>query len=330
MWNVRLNMYNYTVCGEDPQYLVLSSAKKQLLFPRRNKQQEQTASTRTDRVSPFEAFFGRKADAARDIGPLFGSYCQVSSRTISNGIEARTIGCLYLEPKMNGTGTHSFMRLDNRAVIAANHYTVLPIPDIVITLVNGWASKNKVHTSLDPAFTFHDVDITLDAADADDTYVPVTAHAPDNVEPASAPSQDFPFVIPTQESRGAEEPEPEPILEGTDTTVPPTVLTGPTELTDEPQHDDISPPAEAIGGEDQEPQHEHGHPEPILTHAPVLTPVRTPVLTRSRTQPPAQREPSTRIRRAPERYNLATTSDLTTTGNYLTSQIHKVRLRVQL
>jgi hypothetical protein len=20
MWNVRLNMYNYTVCGEDPQY----------------------------------------------------------------------------------------------------------------------------------------------------------------------------------------------------------------------------------------------------------------------------------------------------------------------
>jgi hypothetical protein len=84
-------------------------------------------------------------------------------------MEARTIGCLYLEPKMNGTGTHTFMRLDNKAVISANHYTVLPIPDIVATLVNGWASKNKVHTSLDPAFTFHDIDITLDAADADDT-----------------------------------------------------------------------------------------------------------------------------------------------------------------
>jgi hypothetical protein len=188
-------------------HLVLSSAKKLLLFP--------SASTRTDRVSPFEAFFGRKADAARDIGPPFGSYCQVSSRTMTSGMEARTIGCLYLEPKMNGTGTHSFMRLDNKAVIAANHYTVLPIPDIVITLVNGWASKNKMHTSLDPAFTFHDVDITLDAADDDDTNVPVTAQSPENTDPDSAPSQDFPLVIPTQESRGADEPEsePEPTLE---------------------------------------------------------------------------------------------------------------------
>ena len=91
---------------------------------------------------------------------------------------------------------------------------VLPIPDIVTTLVNGWASKNKVHTSLDPAFTFHDVDITHDAVDADDTYVPVTAHAPANNESASAPSEDFPLVIPTLESRGAEEPEPELTVEG--------------------------------------------------------------------------------------------------------------------
>ena len=112
-------------------------------------------------------------------------------------------------------------------------------------------------------------------------------------------------------------PEPEPILEGTDTTVPSTVLTGPTTSTDEPQHDDICPHGDVIGGEDHELQPEHEHPEPVLTHVPVLTPVRTPVLTRSRTQPPVQREPSTRIRRAPERYNLATTSDLTTTENYL-------------
>ena len=295
-------------------HLVLSSAKKLLLFP--------SASTRTDRVSPFEAFFGRKADAARDIGPPFGSYCQVSSRTMSSGMEARTIGCLYLEPKMNGTGTHSFMRLDNKAVISANHYVVLPIPDIVTTLVNGWASKNKVHTSLDPAFTFHDVDITLDADDADDTYVPVTAHDPDNVDAAPAPSQDFPLVISTQESRGAEEPET-----AIDTTVPPTVLTGPTEPTDEPQYDDINviggeePPGEVIGGEDPEPQHGHEHHEPEPTYVPVLTPIRTPVLTRSHTQPPAQREPSTRTRRAPERYNLATTVDSMTTENYLQSHM---------
>jgi hypothetical protein len=106
---------------------------------------------------------------------------------------------------------------------------------------------------------------------------------------------------------------PEPILEATDTTVPPTVLTGPTALTDEPQHDDISPPGEVIGGEDHELQHELEHLEPVRTYVPVITPVPT----RSRTQPPPQREPSTRIRRAPERYNLATTDDLTTIENYL-------------
>ena len=98
-------------------------------------------------------------------------------------MEARTLGCLYLEPNMNGTGTHSFMRLDNKAVIAANHYTVLPIPDIVTTLVNGWASKNKVHTSLDPAFTFHDVDITHDAADAVALYCTYRTYIPYSLSP---------------------------------------------------------------------------------------------------------------------------------------------------
>ena len=296
-------------------HLVLSSAKKLLLFP--------SPSTRSDKVSPFEAFFGRKADAARDIGPPFGSYCQVSSRVMTNGMEARTIGCLYLEPKMNGTGTHSFMRLDNKAVISANHYTVLPIPDVVTILVNGWASKNKINTSVDPAFTFHDVDITLDAADPDETYVPVTAHSPDTNDSVSAPSQDFAIVIPTMESRGAEGPDPEELAlpddayNGDADSTGNTVLTGPTEPTEMTQEDDTSQSYVDIGGEDHELQPTHEHPEPALTHVPVLTPVRTPVLTRSRTQPTVQREPSTRVRRAPERYNLATTDDSRTTENHL-------------
>ena len=66
---------------------------------------------------------------------------------------------------MNGTGTHTFMRIDTRSVISANHYVVLPIPPLVITTVNGWASKNKIHTSKEPTFTFHDRDITGDAVD---------------------------------------------------------------------------------------------------------------------------------------------------------------------
>ena len=79
----------------------------------------------------------------------------------------------------------------------------------------------------------------------------------------------------------SEEPEPESISEGisplSSIGVPPTVPTRPTELTDEPQHDDISPSAEAIGDEDHELHHEHEHSEPALTYVPVLAPARTPV-----------------------------------------------------
>ena len=84
---------------------------------------------------------------------------------MSNGMDPRTLGCLYLEPRMNGTGTHTFLRLDNRTVIAANHFTVLPIPPTVIDVVNVWAGRNKMHTSKEPIFTFHDRDITGEVAD---------------------------------------------------------------------------------------------------------------------------------------------------------------------
>jgi hypothetical protein len=133
-----------------------------------------------------------------DIGPPFGTYCQVTNRTMSNGMDQRTIGCLYLEPKMNGTGTHAFLRLDNRATINANHYVVLPIPPIVITTVNGWAAKNKLHTSIDPIFTFHDRDITNDVDN--DAVGNITRAAPPTAAPIGdrGPIQDpFPLSIPT-------------------------------------------------------------------------------------------------------------------------------------
>ena len=137
-------------------HLVMSSARKLLLVP---------SLTRTDRISPIEAFFGRKADTEKDIGPPFGSYCQVTARVVSNSMDPRTVRCLYLEPKTNETGTHTFMRIDTRSIILANHYVVLTIPPLVTTTMNGWASKNKTYTSQEPIFTFHDVDITGDIDD---------------------------------------------------------------------------------------------------------------------------------------------------------------------
>ena len=133
-------------------HIVVSCTKKLILFP---------SVTRSDQTSAFEVFYGRKADAAIDIGPPLGTYCQVSVRQMTNDMELRTIGCIYLEPRMNSTGTHNFMRLDNRAVIGANHMKILPFSPTIITLINGWSSKNKLHSAGDATFTFPDQDITL-------------------------------------------------------------------------------------------------------------------------------------------------------------------------
>ena len=94
------------------------------------------STTRTDNLTPFMLFFGRKANVKLDIGPPFGSYRLVTNRLASNGMDPRTVGCLYLETRMNGTGTHSFLRLDMWTVLAANHFIALPVPDTVLALVN--------------------------------------------------------------------------------------------------------------------------------------------------------------------------------------------------
>ena len=62
---------------------------------------------------------------------------------MTNGMDARTTRCLYLEPKMNGTNTHSFMRLDDKAIISVNHHTVLPNPDIVSGIRKGRTGQDR-------------------------------------------------------------------------------------------------------------------------------------------------------------------------------------------
>jgi hypothetical protein len=126
--------------------LIINACKKLLLFP--------TAATSTDNMSPFQAIEGRNVDLKRDVGPPFGSYCEVAPRSMTNGIDARTRTCIHLDSRLNGTGTHTFLTLDTQQVISANHYVVLPITDLVIQTINGWAAKNKNQTSTEPTFTF--------------------------------------------------------------------------------------------------------------------------------------------------------------------------------
>ena len=258
-------------------HLVLSAAKKILLFP---------SSTRTDRISPFEAFFGRKADAKRDIGPPFGSYCQVTSRVMSNGMEPRTVGCLYLEPTMNGTGTHKFLRLDNRSVISANHFVVLPISTPVTTMVNSWASKNKVHTSQDPIFTFHDRDITGDVDDDDMTMAPSSEPPPCIGVSALPPRQpvltiDNEIPAPVEESQIT--PDPFEIRGDMEAVLG--------------EENSFPTPEEISGPEDP------GYEIPDEIHEPDNTPPGN-VRTSQPAAPLVVREKSTRIRKPVDRLNL--------------------------
>jgi hypothetical protein len=110
-----------------------------------------------------------------------------------NGIDARTRTCIYLDSRLNGTGTHTFPTLDTQQVISANHYVVLPITDLVIQTINGWAAKNKKQTSTEPTFTFHERDSTHDAPD--DEFGPMNAAAP--LESAAAPLPPPPTFRPT-------------------------------------------------------------------------------------------------------------------------------------
>ena len=258
-------------------HLVLSAAKKLLLFP---------SSTRSDRISPFEAFFGRKADARKDIGPPFGSYCQVTSRVLSNGMEPRTIGCLYLEPTMNGTGTHKFLRLDNRSVISANHFTVLPISTPVTVTVNGWASKNKVHTSQDPVFTFHDRDITGEVDDDLMSMEPVPEEpsrncllTPPPLLPDLTVEDEAPALV--EESQIA--PDPFEIRGGTEDSIV--------------EENPFPTSLEVSGPEDP------GYEIPNEIHEPYSTPPAN-VRTTQPVAPVEMREKSTRIRKPVDRLNL--------------------------
>jgi hypothetical protein len=59
-------------------------------------------------------------------------------------------GFKYMHPYIRGTGTHSFLRLDTRTVIGANHMQILPFPPSVATYLNEWAKKNKHPLLLGP------------------------------------------------------------------------------------------------------------------------------------------------------------------------------------
>jgi Reverse transcriptase (RNA-dependent DNA polymerase) len=278
-------------------HLVVSCTRKIMLFP---------STTRTDRISPFEVYYGRKADAKGDIGLPFGTYCQVPRREMTSGMEPRTLGCIYLEPRMNGSGSHNFMCLKTKAVIAANHMTPFPFPPLVVQYINDWAGKNKLHTRRDPVFTYHDQDITLHPADDDDDEEPRTTRTltrtPPQFDGDAAP--DLATIPPTPEEPTEISPDDSyqsndaPVTES-DTTGPPADATYyPTTPT---QEKSVSWDKSVSETSDDASNVETG--EELMQEENETTQQLGP------REPPVSRQPSTRIRRPVIRLNLLAESD---------------------
>ena len=270
-------------------HLVVSCTRKIMLFP----------STRTDRISPFEVYYGRKADAKADIGLPFGTYCQVPCREMTSGMEPRTLGCIYLEPRMNGSGSHNFMCLKTKAAIAANNMTPFPFPPLVVQYINDWAGKNRLHTRCDPVFTYHDQDITLHPADDDDeepgttrtltrTQPPLDGDAapdlvtiPPTSEEPTEPPPDDPY-----QSSDAPAMEPDTTGPPADATYYPTTPTQETSVSESTDEVSNVETGEELTQEENETTQQLGPREP-----------------------PVSRQPSTRIRRPVTRLNLTAKSD---------------------
>ena len=79
---------------------------------------------------------------------------------MSNAMDARTLGSIALGQIHNGAGTCKFFSLHTGKVFTANHFTVLPMTDLVVEHLNKMARKDLKPTTREPIFRLHDTDIS--------------------------------------------------------------------------------------------------------------------------------------------------------------------------
>ena len=100
----------------------------------------------TLQVSPMEQFTGRKLDLSFG----FGDYVQVTVPNTNNTLLARTVGCIALLYMYNiGTGS----------VCTRDQFKILPIPDVVITLLTDKATEQGFRRgAMDQGSNIHQAD----------------------------------------------------------------------------------------------------------------------------------------------------------------------------
>ena len=103
------------------------------------------SSTSVDKTSPFEQFTGRKLDAAIDLRIAFGDYVQAINPKKDNQVEnANTHGCVAVRQTGSLSGSVEMWRISTRAFVIRDQFTVLPMPDEVIKLLDKIAEKDGI------------------------------------------------------------------------------------------------------------------------------------------------------------------------------------------
>jgi Reverse transcriptase (RNA-dependent DNA polymerase) len=114
----------------------------------------QPISSSGSELSPRERLYHRSIDARSDFKHGIFDYVQVhldeSDNANYNGMRERTSGALALMPVGNQEGAWYYLLLRNNAVVKKLKATRMPMPDEVISFINGMSESQSVARRLDP------------------------------------------------------------------------------------------------------------------------------------------------------------------------------------
>jgi len=92
-------------------------------------------------LSPFEVFMRRKVSYKTDLRCGFCDYVEATVPVTDNSLISRTNPCVTLYPTGNTTGSVKMFSLVSKRVITRDQFKVLPMPDIVVSMLNNLAES---------------------------------------------------------------------------------------------------------------------------------------------------------------------------------------------
>eukprot|EP01042_Synura_sphagnicola_P036613 gene36613-biopygen12570 len=87
-------------------------------------------------ISPWERFHKRKLDYSKNLKAGFGEYCQAQDNNGDNTLKPRTTGATTVYDTGARDGTWYLFNLNTRKLIKRKKFTIIPMPDVVITFLN--------------------------------------------------------------------------------------------------------------------------------------------------------------------------------------------------